>query len=169
MHYRDYYGEPFRADLHELLAAHPQPHVHPDVDVMLQPCMLAADTLPIRRWERERLRSFTTALFYTVLVDQVAYTHFRPWYGQWRALTMYPKLHGGCPGACSGNLEPRSAFGLVTRRRSESYGAVAPLDCAAELAEARVVMQAEVLDFFPKHLPEVDGDHFWELCAMPLP
>ena len=153
MHYRDYYGDPFRADLHELLTAHPQPHDHPDADRMIQPCMLAADTTPIGRWPRGRLRLFTTALFYTVLVDQVAYTHFQAWYTQWRPVTLYPKLRGDCPGACRNNLDPRQVFRLVTRDRRDPYGEVAPLDCAVEMADARPVMKAEVLEFFRDHLP----------------
>jgi hypothetical protein len=126
MHYRDYYGDAFRADLRELLTAHPQPHDHLDADRMIQPCMLAADTTPVRSWQRDRLRLFTSALFYTVLVDQVAYTHFETWYAQWRAVTLYPKLRGDCPGACRNNLDPRQVFGLVIRGRRDPYGEAAP-------------------------------------------
>jgi hypothetical protein len=169
MHYRDYYGDPFRFNLRELLAAHPQPHDHSGEDLMIQPCMLAVDTMPIQAWPEDRLRLFTTALFYTVLVDQVAYTRFRQSYGRWRALTMYPKLRGDCPAACRSNLNPGEAFRLVTRRKEDSYGGTPAMDCTTELAEARVIMKAEVLEFFPDHMPEGDGDHFWELCAMHLP
>lgn len=169
MHYRDYYSESFRSDLRELLSAHPQPHDHQGEDLMIQPCMLAADAMPIQTWRDERLRLFTTALFYTVLVDQVAYTYFQPSYGRWRSLTMYPKLHGDCPAACRSNLDPREAFRLVPRRSGDSYGDAPAIECAAEMAEARSVMEAEVLEFFLTHMPEVDGQRFWELCAMHLP
>lgn len=169
MHYRTYYGDPFRADLSALLTAHHQPHDHPDADRMIQPRMIAADTMPIRSWQRERLRLFTTALFYTVLVDQVAFAHFRSSYTQWRSRTMYPKLRGDCPGACRSNLDPRQVFGLVVRQSRDPYTEVTPLDCAAELGDARPVMRAEVLDFFRDHLPAVDGADFWRLCEMHLP
>jgi len=82
MDYTSYYGEPFRADLAQLASVHEAAHVHPEQGLLIQPRMLARDSNPIAGWSADRLRLFAAAMFYTVLVDQVAYTYFRSTYDE---------------------------------------------------------------------------------------
>jgi len=116
--------------------------------------------------EPERLRLFATALFFTVLVDQVCYTHFRDIYLEFQSLTRYPKFCGDCPGGCYHHLHPMSIFETIGSAPGPAYGWSGQTKL---LDEAIEVMHAEVLDFSNTYLPSIDGELFWRRCVDEMP
>ena len=167
MDYREYYGDAFRRDLAAVVLGLTSPHgSENDGGTVLQPLVLSNENPAIAAMDRARRSLFATALFFTVLVDQVAYTHFRVHYRAFRALTLYPKLVGNCPGGCHYHFHPTSVFNFFAM----FSGPVVMRDQDSLFDESSVeVMRAEVLDFFRVHVPAVDGDEFWDLCLAELP
>src|SRR5690349_20634850 len=130
MHFAYYYRAAFREDLVELLRLHKQGHGHGS-DIAIQPRMLALGAKPFHTWTPDHQRLFLTALYFTVLVDQVVFTHFRGRYPRFRELTQYPKLIGDCPGGCYSHLHPAEVFSLITRGSSAPYHSE-PFTCPSE-------------------------------------
>ncbi|MDL1927938.1 hypothetical protein FCG40_02965 [Fimbriimonadia bacterium ATM] len=165
MTFKEYYGEPFRSDLGAIVASCPS--LHSDwQDVVVQPRTLSIENPAINGLTLERRNLFATALFFTVLVDQVCYTHFRAYYPQFRDLTRYPKFRGDCPGGCHSHLHPKSIFNAIGSPHGPAYnwsGRARFVDDAIE------IMRAEVLDFFNTHLNAVDGEDFWRRCVEEMP
>jgi hypothetical protein len=164
MDYSDCYGDPFRGDLHAVLRALPSPHAtHTNGrDIFVQPRTLSDENPVIRNWDQSHVNLFATALFYTVLIDQVCHYYFRSVHPRFERLTRYPKLTGDCPGACSWNLHPSTILNGI----AATPGCLGNRTRKAKLVDgSREVMRNEVLDFFDKHLPEVDGDAFWALAS----
>lgn len=166
MSYAAYYRDQFRSDFSDLVAAHKL--YHTDDGIVVQPRMLSVGSKPLHDWPPSRQRLFLTALYFTVLVDQVCYTHFHASYSRFRELTQYPKLRGDCPGGCFGHRHPSDVFAFAARRDSEPYwdGRV---ECREEFLEAVPTMRSEVKEFCVSFMPELDADKFWQLCESHLP
>ena len=164
MLFTEYYGPPYRVDLHAVVEALPSLHDHADFNaVTIQPRTLSRKNVVIRSWNSERIDLFASALFFTVLVDQVAFTHFHSHYHQFQDLTRYPKFRGDCPGGCNYHVHPSTVFRAIASQ-------LAPLSGEAKLLpEAVEVMHAEVLSFFSEHMLSVDGQEFWEKCVPEFP
>jgi len=163
MDYREYYGDPFRGDLASVVLGLPSSHgTEPDGGAVLQPRSLSRSNPAIVKMPADRRSLFATALFFTVLVDEVAYTHFRGSYDAFRKLTLYPKLLGDCPGGCHYHLEPSAIFRALESREGPATGWTGG---AAFDEDAVEVMHVEVVDFFRAHQPEVSGAEFWAACV----
>lgn len=163
MDFREYYGEPFRSDLASVAGGLPSSHgTEPDGGAVLQPRSLSRSNLAIVRMSADRRSLFATALFFTVLVDEVAYSHFRGSYDAFRKLTLYPKLLGDCPGGCHYHLEPSAIFRALDSREGPATGWAGGAEFDEDAVE---VMRDEVLDFFRAHVTEVNGEEFWAACV----
>lgn len=163
MDYRDYYGNPFRSDLAAVVNGLRSPHgEEADGGAILQPRSLSSANSAIVSMAPERRSLFATALFFTVLVDEVAYTHFQKDYAAFRTLTVYPKLLGDCPGGCHYHLEPSTIFRAFASPEGPATGWTGAVTFDEEAVE---VMRFEVLDFFRVHLPQVSGEEFWAACV----
>jgi len=112
---------------------------------------------------------FAVALFWTVLADQVCYTHFRSAYERFRRLTVYPKFIGDCPGGCRYHLHPSHIFTAVNQVNVKARTQGATEQVEAILRESVEVMRSEVVDFCEQHLPEVPSLDFWKRCVAELP
>ncbi len=168
MDYSEYYGDPFRGDLHAVLGALPSPHTtHTNgQNIFVQPRTLSDENPIVRSWDQNRVDLFATALFYTVLIDQVCHHCFRNMHPRFERLTRYPKLIGDCPGACAWNLHPSTILNCI----GATPGRLSGRTRKAKLVDgSREVMRNEVLDFFDKYLPEVDGDAFWAFASDEIP
>ena len=161
MTYREYYGDPFRNDIHEVIASRPTPdrHILEGREAVIQPHNLTTENPAICSWASERLELFATTLFFTTLVDQVCYSYYRDSYPHFQSLTRYPKFKGDCPGGCNSNLHPRSIFRVV------GIGSIS----SPIFDEAVGIMRKEVIDFFQNILKNVDGGEFWRKCLNELP
>ena len=170
MRFQKYYGEPFRSDLRNVVNGLPPLHDHfsTEHETTVQPRMLSRANQAIRLLGSERLKLFATALYFTVLVDQVMYTHFHSTYPRFKSLTQYPKLRGDCPGGCSWMVDPSVI--LVTAGLPPASGERVALSAYADLvASASPVVELEVTSFFETHMPDVDGTDVWRHCLNNMP
>ena len=168
MTFADYYNGRFRNDLATVIAAVPPAHEHASGEVTLQPRFLSRSNPVIHRWSEEQRMLFASALLLTVLADQVCYTHFHDVYGRFRELTAYPKWRGDCPGGCAYHIEPA----VILRAIGAAEGRLATIDDLPLHAfpdDLFQTMRSEVADFFERHLPNVDGDDFWQRCDAEIP
>lgn len=165
MTFIEYYGDTFRSDLNQVVQNCPSPHAMKG-DVIIQPKMLTLENHTINSWKPDRINLFATALFFTILADQVCYTYFRDFYSQFQALTHYPKFRGDCPGGCYYHLHPTSIFKVIGSSPGPASmwsGKLKMLDDAIE------TMRREVLNFFNTYVKSIDGDLFWEKCVAEFP
>ena len=171
MTFSEYYHQEFRTDLERVLQTAPAPnhlgHSYEE-DVVLQPRIINRENKTVRLWSRERRELFGVALFFTVLADQVCYTHFPQNYAKFRSLTRYPKFKGNCPGGCSAHVHPRGILSTIGRSDDWITDEI-PAGLVSLLAEALPVMEREVLDFTRNHMPELDGHAFWFKCLQEIP
>lgn len=167
MTFASYYGSQFRGDLQRVLANAHQIHQHDEVSI--QPRSVSKENRVIRMWGEQRNSLFASALFLTVLVDQVCFTHFQEIYPQFRALTMYPKFRGDCPGGCYRHLHPLSvlrAMGNEPGCALDYYVDPLPYDHLAE--DFATVLDTEVSAFCEKLLPSLDAEQVLKRCRAEL-
>jgi len=165
LEFRNYYGEPFRIDLNAVTNFPSCPCSEAD-EAVIQPRTISTQNPVIRSWKPEQLQLFATALFFTVLVDQVCYTHYRDFYPQFQKLTRYPKFHGDCPGGCWWNLHPNRIF----RAAGSSPGSPSNWSGRVKIPENTIdVMRNEVLEFFNDYMQAIDGKEFWRRCVGEMP
>lgn len=160
MNFTDYYRNKFSVDLKRVMELRPS-HDNRD-EVMIQPVTVSTRNLWIRRMPPARQRAFAVSLYLTFLVDQVAYTYFQPQYERFRALALYPKWRGDCPGACCFMLDPESVLWAVGAQPGQILPS-AP-ETINFLRESIPAMQAEVDRFVAENLPEMGGE-LWHRCA----
>ncbi len=103
---------------------------------------------------------FSVALFFTVLVDMVCYTHYNEHYNKFSNLKNSPKLIGDCLSWCHTHLHPEEIF------RAMNHGAKPNerLLFQEKLLEASEYFKEEVISFFGVHMQEIYGIEFWRRC-----
>lgn len=113
---------------------------------------------------------FGTALFFTVLVDQVCFSHFPQHYIKFRKLTLYPKFVGNSPSTDQTNFCPSEIFAAFNYSRDDKKKNETPrIEFWEVFNNALPVMEKETTDFFKKHLTEIGGQSFWDLCKREFP
>ena len=113
---------------------------------------------------------FGTALFFTVLVDQVCFTHFRQYYDKFHSLTLYPKFVGNSPSTDRTNFPPRDIFLAFNYSRDKDKMFNTPnVEFWQAFNEAKPVIERETIEFFKNHLSEIDGQNVWDKCSTELP
>ena len=119
---------------------------------------------------KEMRAYFGTALFFTVLVDQVCYSHYQDYYDQFQNLTRYPKFVGNSPSTDRTNFPPRDIFSAFNYSRDkEKMFNTENVEFWTAFNEAKPVMKKETIEFFEKHLSQIDGQEFWSKCERELP
>lgn len=115
--------------------------------------------------------NFGVALYFTVLVDMVCYSHFKDQYEKFRGLTLYPKFIGNCLHACHYHFNPSEIFkAMKYSKKSPLFPrSVIRLDFTEKFAEALPIMEEETREFFAKYLNEIDGQEFWDKCKAEVP
>lgn len=172
MNFAEYYHGQFRSDLNRFLMSIPTESRHHAYDKTLftiQIERLMGDKPHILEVPEESRADFAVGLFWTILVDEVCYTHFRSSYDRFQRLTRYPKLIGSCPSGCRYHLHPQQIFNVMrsgsrTVKLNQASGNVDGV-----LRESVEVMKAEMLEFCQQHLPVVRGMDLWNHCAVELP
>ena len=113
---------------------------------------------------------FGTALFFTVLVDQVCYSNFGQFHERFQRLTLYPKFVGNSPSTDRTNFHPSDIFAAFNYSRDEKKRNETETIIFWEVfSEAAPIMETETKDFFKKHLDEIDGQAFWDKCVSHFP
>lgn len=117
-----YYKEKFRNDIHHFFSSVPESSKHHDnIDdktiFTIQLERLTKDFDHLQFLLPPDKLNFAVALFFTVLVDEVCYSYYRNHYSDFRALTLYPKFIGNCPGGCRYHLHPVNIFSAICYSR----------------------------------------------------
>lgn len=156
MTFSEYYGDLFQKDLEAVVRAKPSTHNRESKQpYVIQPAMLSLDGKVIRCWNDERMTHFATALFFSVLFDQVFYTHYQEQYPLFQSLMHYPKFIGNCPISCRMNLHPTDVF--------YCFGSTPASDGAREL------MRHELQTLIEQNFPGIDPEEVWSRCNDELP
>jgi hypothetical protein len=116
--------------------------------------------------EKEDKEYFGVALFFIVLTDMVCFAHFKTNYKKFRSLTRYPKFIGNCPSDCHVHYHPIEIFLALNKAHSNEKP---HLDFFDKLSEGIDTMHKETISFFTDHIPEIDGESFWNKCKKELP
>ena len=173
MDFDKYYNEQFRQDIQTFFSKIPDrsKHTFEDRDIFtIQYQTLTKDFNYLDFLNLNQKAYFGTALFFTILVDQVCYTHFRQYYDKFQRLTLFPKFVGNGPSWDRTNFPPRDIFGAFNYSRDKDKMInTQNVDFWQVYNEAKSVMEREIKDFFIKHLCEIDGQLFWDKCITELP
>lgn len=108
----------------------------------------------LARVPAEHRASFLICLYFTVLVDQAMYTHFRSRYAPFEALTRYPKF---CHGLSQFQHNPRAILATPV-----DQGAVDAQQILAGLPDGMALFVDEVIEFLRDHMPEVAAAAFFD-------
>lgn len=132
---------------------------------------------------------FAVALYWTVLVDQTFYCHYRYLYEPFQKKTLYPKFIGNCTAPslmnseCGHHQHPRKILQAIndTLDKGNSYGfdreifekdqhkqTKPSIEFGKFLTQARLVMESEIKKYFEKHQPEISWQDFWSKCEKEL-
>lgn len=172
MDYREYYGTPFASDLAQFRQwAEMSRFFHkenPEGVYAIQPYLITSKKEEIKSWGDERIALFATALFYTILIDQVCYTFFRRNYNDFQYYTRYPKLKGDCPSGCRNNMHPSNTFRLFGNLMDYEDSIMEDV-FKSRLLEALPIMEKELFDFVITYIPTMDKELFWERCLPHIP
>lgn len=187
MEFNFYYNNLFQKQLNKFIAQIPRnsnKHCHEnEVNIqyfMLTPRYNFLDIIP-----SESLPFFITSLYWTILVDQVCYAHFRQDYNKFRSKTRYPKFIGNCTAPslfssqCGHHQHPKKVLIAVNDyldkgNREGLDREIFELNISRahrELIEFNTVlllskkpMKDEVYSYFINYQDNVDHKGFWEKC-----
>jgi hypothetical protein len=169
--FKTYYNSKFRDDINRFFSTIPDAsRFHEDTEnkqtfsIQYERLTPAFDHLNFLDKDGKEL--FAVALFLTVLTDMVCFSHFKTHYSKFRNLTRYPKFIGNCPGGCNYHYHPSDIFFAMNKGRSATEQHLVFYD---KFLGAIETMKEETINFFKEHLPEVNGDAFWEKCQKEFP
>lgn len=146
MYMRKYYASDFRNDLGSFMGTAPAPYFG---HAWSSDCAKQLARVPA-----DNRSSFLICLYFTVLVDQAMYTHFRSRYTAFEALTKYPKF---CHGLSQHQHNPRQILATPVDR-----GVVDAQQVLAGLPDGMALFVDEVLEFFRDHMPDVAVEAFFD-------
>lgn len=145
-----YYNSKFRDDLKKFLSSIPDESRFHEDNLNKQTDSIQYERLTpefdhLVFLVREDKEYFGVALFLTVLIDMVCYTHFKSFYSKFRDLTRYPKFIGNCPSGCNYHYHPKEIFFAINKNRSTTEQHLVFYD---KLIEAKETMKEEIINFF---------------------
>lgn len=160
MTFQDYYLNHFKADLSQFFESIPEESKFHEDSENRKIYSIQLETLTSKKGHinflpESKRNYFAHALFYTVLVDMVAYTHFKFNYDEFQALTNYPKLIGNCMHLCKTHYNPIEIFNQMQIKNGAH-------DSAYETINA--FMKEQTFHFFKNHMPQLDAEQFWQMC-----
>jgi hypothetical protein len=170
--FQAYYRNQYQVDILKFFSKIPErsKHTFEDKHVFtIQYQALSQDFEYLGFLNKEQKANFGTALFFTVLVDQVCYTHFNRYYKRFQHLTRYPKFVGNSASTDRTNFPPRDIFSAMNYKRDNKLENSARIDFFQIFNDAVPVMEQEVKSFFPEYLPEIDAQDFWNTCVKEFP
>ena len=171
-----YYKTNFRKDINQFFATIPdESKFHEDSSTQqifsIQYERLTQDFDHLNFLTKDDIEYFGVALYFTVLADMVCYTYHKLHYESFRRLTLYPKFIGNCPGGCCYHFNPSDIFAAMNYSRKNPIDILSKerFDFYEKFNEAIPTRKNEIIDFFNKHLIEVDGVKFWDMCIAEFP
>jgi hypothetical protein len=167
--FEKYYLSDFRTDLSDAIQGIDfKPNHIGDADLALQPLTISGKNGVIKKWTIERQNMFSVALFYTVLIDQVFYTHYGNSYQKFRQMTQYPKFIGDCPGGCRNHLSPSVILRSVGKEEYSRETTIAP-EIQLLLQNSTRFFKQEAQDYLGAYAQEIDVEELWEKCSQNIP
>jgi hypothetical protein len=171
-----YYNGQFRNDLQMFFATIPDRSKFHDnsqdktaFTIQLERLTQNLDHLDFLPDDKDRVK-FGVALFFTVLVDEVCFSHFKQNYSAFKQLTLYPKFIGNCPGGCRFHLHPSDIFFAMNKYdKIKNTKTQRHLNFFETFSEAAPVMEKETKDFFSNLMTTINGNEFWERCTKEFP
>lgn len=142
---RDYYHNQFRADLATFM---------PDARVPYFGHSWASDCRDLNKISIESRPDFLICLYFTVLVDQAMYTHYRSDYERFAQLTQYPKF---CHGLGQFQKNPPALL-LVPVQKGMVNKDLMPKGLSAGME----LFIDEVLDFFQNYMRHINPAEFFD-------
>ena len=168
-----YYNSKFRQDILQFFSTIPErsKHTFGDKSIFtIQYQTLTKDYNNLDFLDLNEKAYFGTALFFTVLVDQVCYTHYQLFYNKFRSLTLYPKFVGNSPSTDQTNIYPGDIFAAFNYSRDDRKRNETPrVEFWEVFNNAVTPMERETVNFFKKHLTTIDGAEFWNKCKNEFP
>jgi len=137
----------------------------------------------------DRQGLFAVALYWTVLVDQTFYSHYRHSYETFQRKTLYPKFIGNCTAPslmsseCGHHQHPRKILQAINDtadkgnrfdfereifKKYENSKTRENIEYFPILEQARQVIKDEIKDYFENHQPEISWTDFWSKCEQEL-
>ena len=142
---RDYYHNQFQADIASFM---------PDAKVPYFGHRWSHDCRNLNKIPIESRPNFLICLYFTVLVDQAMYTHFRSDYERFAKLTQYPKF---CHGLGQFQKNPRELLLVPVQK-----GMVNKNDMEKELSGGMELFIDEVVDFFQNYMTHINPADFFD-------
>ena len=187
MDFKNYYLTKFQSDLLTFLSNIPEKgkHHYNDGDTTIQYFMLTPQYTYLDKVPLENLSYFAVALYWTVLIDQVYYAHFKSEYPTFKKNTLYPKFIGNCTAPslmsseCGHHQHPskilkaindfddkgnRLDFDRVHFDKDISKSTRNNISIAMVMTESNSVMEQETKKYFDQFKPPIDLNNFWQHC-----
>jgi len=142
---RDYYRNQFRTDLATFM---------PDANAPYFGHSWASDCRNLDKIPVESRPYYLICLYFTVLVDQAMYTHYRADYEHFARLTQYPKF---CHGLGQFQKNPRELLLVPVQK-----GIVNKDTMEKELSAGMELFIDEVVDFFQNYMTHMNPAEFFD-------
>ena len=185
--FEKYYLTKFQSDLLNFLINIPEKgkHHYNDGDTTIQYFMLTPQYNYLDKVALENQSYFAVALYWTVLIDQVCYAHFKSEYPNFKRNTLYPKFIGNCTAPslmsseCGHHQHPskilravndfedkgnRLDFDRVHFDKDFSKITRNKILVDKVYSESKLVMEQETKKYFESFKPSVDWQNFWQIC-----
>ncbi len=176
INFTKYYRTEFREDINKFFSTIPdESRFHEDIQTKktfaIQYERLTIDFDHLKFLTMDDKVNFGVALFFTVLIDMICYSHFKLHYEKFRKITLYPKFIGNCPGGCHYHFHPNDIFTAMNCSRKKPIEILSKerLEFSNKFDEAIPMMEQETKSLFTELLPEIDGQQFWIKCKAEFP
>lgn len=189
--YIQYYKNDFQTDIFKFLQALPDKTKfhYSKSEITIQYFTLTPNYDFLDTISTEKQPYFFIALFWTVLIDQVVYTHFKKYYSNFQRLTLYPKFIGNCTGTgfftseCGHHQHPKKIlfamndyndsgnrfdFDKEPFLKNIRYPKRQIIAYEINFRQSIFEMEKEISEYFKKYQPEIDNKICWQLCLNEL-
>ena len=158
MEFQAYYNNEFRSDLNTFLRTIPnESRYHHNLEtrreITIQLCRLTSQHPHLDFLSEAKRLDFAHALYWTILVDMVMYTHFKTSYDSFRKLTTYPKLIGNCTRGCYHHYHPRNIYDEMDFKISDE-------EINSLIHSTKPFMTEEITSFLRRYMPNIDITSF---------
>ena len=158
MEFQAYYNNEFRSDLNTFLSTIPnESRYHNNLEtrreITIQLCRLTSKHTHLDFLSKAKRLDFAHALYWTILVDMVMYTHFKTSYDFFRKLTTYPKLIGNCTRRCYHHYHPRNIYDEMDFEISDE-------EINSSIHSTIPFINQEITSFLRCHMTDIDITQF---------
>ena len=158
MEFQAYYKIAFRSDLNTFLSTIPHTSLYHHNEETRTTVTIQLDRLTSNHHHLDFLNqatrlNFAHALYWTILVDMVMYTHFQASYDSFQKLTNYPKLIGNCTRGCYNHYHPRNIYDEMDFKMSDE-------EINSLIHSTKPFMTEEITSFLRRYMPGIEITSF---------